>query len=88
MRKTVGTKKETTLDQLAQMVAKGFDSIEKRLDNHESIFKTMNLRIDGLEGDVRDIKNSIGPVIRMSAMQDKELSDLKHRVSRLEKLVR
>ena len=77
-----------SVDTLAHITAKGFERVEERLDDHEAIFKILNLRIDGIEGDVRDIKTTLGPLVRISAMQDKELSDLKHRVTRLEKMSR
>ncbi len=95
MKKAAKAKKNITLENIAKSIdilahatAKGFASNEQQFDSVKSILKTMNLRIDGFEGDIRDLKNSVGPVIRMSAMQDKEISDLKHRVSRLERLSR
>lgn len=67
----------TAIEGLAIATAKGFE-------RHEKILNTMNLRIDNIEDDIHDIKTTVSPIFRMSGMQDKEISDLKHRVSRLE----
>ncbi len=90
MKKVINNK--ITIDKLAQMVAKGFgsvdkrfDSIEKRLDSHESILKITNLRIDGIESDIKDIKNNIKSVTDLSFDNSKDISSLDVRATRLEK---
>ncbi len=74
----------STVDTLAQITVKGFESVNQKIDRHEAILNTVVRSIDGLSDDMKDVKNSISSVVTITTVQDKEISDLKHRVSRLE----
>ncbi len=54
---------EDKIDGLAIATAKHFDRLDNRLNRHEGIFHTMNRRIEGVEEDVRSVKNSLSLVL-------------------------
>ena len=77
-------KKEITIDDLALMVAKGFDKMDEKMANG---FRSVNGRLDGVEGrldkievDVKDIKANLNKKV------DKFTHiELEYRVEKLEK---
>jgi len=78
-------KKKTTdqlISELASAVNRGFDSLEKKVDDH---FKLSVDEFDRIRSDIRDIKSDLGPLGRVVAMQEQEALDLRMRVARLER---
>ena len=77
-------KKQMKIEDLAVMIKKGFDSTATKAELQE-------LRKETLEGfrimgdDIRDIKITLGPLVRMVAALDSEVVSLKNRVARLER---
>ncbi len=63
---------EKAVEVLAIGTAKGFaamdqrfEGLEKGLNRHEGILHTMNRRIEGVEEDVRSVKNSLSLVLAL-----------------------
>lgn len=67
--------KKMTLEQVARMTQKGFDGMANKMDSfREEVngrFEEVNLRFDGVdrrldavEGEIKDIKTILGPLVR------------------------
>ncbi len=67
-----------TLDELAAMIAKQFNAIDKRFDIIES-------DITGIKGDVRDLKTGQKRLEDSIWEMRSELNDIKKRIERIEK---
>lgn len=91
-------KKKLTIDDLAVMVKRGFDGTATKddlkgfatKDDLKGLATKNDFRIlaDDLEiirADIRDIKGSLGPLVRTIAAQDREMQELRVRVARLER---
>ncbi len=61
----LGTKAdiEKAVEVLAIGTAKGFAAMDERFSRHEGMLHTVNRRLDGLEEDVRSVKNSLSLVL-------------------------
>lgn len=84
MNKEKQTKKEITLDDLALMVAKGFDEMNEKMDDG---FKEAKSDINKLEINVRDIKTDVKDIkANLNKKVDKiDHNTLTYRVEKLEK---
>jgi len=69
---------------LAISMAKGFVAVNARLDKHEDIFHTMDLRMSGLEGDMLTVKNTLQSFARWAGSTDSDIHKLDSRVAHLE----
>lgn len=85
-------KKIMTTDQLAVIVKRGFDDVTGRMatkqDLNELRTATRNELHEvyhALSGEIRDVKITLGPLGRMLAAHDVDISRLDRRVERLEK---
>lgn len=77
MSKLNQTKKEITLDDLALMVAKGFDEVNEKMDKN---FKEVRFDIKEIKSDTEDIKADLNKKV------DKiDHHTLEYRVEKLEK---
>ncbi|MEK7610624.1 MAG: hypothetical protein AAB468_02645 [Patescibacteria group bacterium] len=79
-KKTVDQK----IDDLAAMVKRGFDGAESVADGR---FRVVTDEFDRIRLDIRDIKATLGPLVSVVAVHERETSDLRLRVSRLERKV-
>jgi DNA repair exonuclease SbcCD ATPase subunit len=77
------SKKETTIDDLARMVAKGFSGMDSRLYTIEKTQKDLKSQMNVLKQGQEDIK------LRLDNTAHRfEVEDLKKRVTRLEETVK
>ena len=85
-------KKQTTIDDLAVMVQKGFREIEHNMATKDMLenmatkdmLKLVVESVDIIREDVRDIKITLGPLVRMVAALETDMQHLAIRVARLE----
>ncbi len=82
MAKNKAEQQSMTIEQLAIMVKNGFEEVHKTADER---FKIMVDEFDRIRSDIRDIKITLGPLVRIVAQQEEELNTLKLRVNRLER---
>jgi phage shock protein A len=80
-------KKEMTIDQLARMVQGQFVDIHKEFARVHEIHKVFADQFDHIQSDIRDIKTTLGPLVRIAAEQDKEIRDLEGRLHRVERKI-
>ena len=76
--------KKVELEDLARMVQSGFESAAKTSDER---FKITVEEFDRIRSDIRDIKTTLGPLVRSVVMMEENLSDLRIRVGALERRV-
>ena len=87
--------KEMTISDLAVMVKKGFDDVYGRFDGVDGKFEKIDQRFDeihqrmdlefgAIRSDIRDIKGTLGPLVRSMASLENDFSNLRIRVSYLE----
>lgn len=85
------SKKGTTIEGLAVMVKKGFDAMDKRMDQMATKTELQELRkevfdqFELIHADIRDIKIAIGPLVRVISALESEVRSLRMRIDRLEK---
>lgn len=92
--------KQITIQDLAEMVNRGFLDVHKRLDQtttkpevaalHAEVKdfrKDVEERFQTIEDDVRDIKIAMGPLMRTVAALESDVQNLNVRVNRLERKV-
>ncbi len=90
--------KEITLEKLAQMIQRGFEEaatkkelqalredIDQRFEDMEQRFQAVNNNIDALHSEIREIKLALPPLLRTVAQLEVEVTDLRQRISRLER---
>lgn len=83
--------KKLTIEDLAVMVKKGFDQtatrqyVDERFKSVDEKFKLMIESMDFMRADIRDIKITLGPLVRMVAALDVDVRNLQHRMGKLEK---
>lgn len=94
-------KKKITIDDLARMVQKGFDEVRGEVTSGfnkvrvEMVSKTefqefgkiVVDEFDRIRSDIRDIKTTLGPLVRIIADQEKMIQDFRFRIARLERKV-
>lgn len=73
-----------TIENLALATKKGFDEIRKTSDER---FRLHSDEFDRVRSDIRDIKSTLGPLVRISAQQDNDISDLRIRLNTVERKV-
>jgi peptidoglycan hydrolase CwlO-like protein len=80
-------KKETTIDDLAFMVQRGFLGVEKRLGSVEGKLSSVEKKVGKLEVDIEEIKETVGNI---EANLNKKVDKIDHNtlVYRVEKLER
>jgi tetrahydromethanopterin S-methyltransferase subunit G len=61
-----------------------FEKIDKRFDE---IHEKMDLELGAIRSDIRDIKGTLGPLVRSTASLETDYSNLRMRVSYLEQKV-
>ncbi len=76
--------KEMTISDLAIMVKKGFDEVHGKFDE---VHQKMDLEFGAIRSDIRDIKGTLGPLVRSMASLENDYSNLRIRVSYLEQKV-
>ena len=76
-------KKQVTIDDLAVMVQNGFQEIRRTMATKDMLSIVVD-SMDLIREDVRDIKISLGPLVRMVATMDTDIDHLNIRVTRLE----
>ncbi len=69
-----------TIDDLARMAQSEFSRI------HET-HKVFIDEFDRIRSDIRDIKTTLGPLVRIVGAQEREISDLNIRLHRVERKV-
>ena len=72
------------IENLAVSTKNGFDSVEKKADDR---FKIVVDEFDRIRSDIRDIKTTLGPLVRVVAQQEKEMTDMLMRLNRVERKV-
>ena len=72
-------KKNVTLDNLAGMVKRGFDGVDKRLDENLKEHRTIMAKLDNLENGVEEIKLKLDQVAYRF-----EVQELDRRLKRVE----
>lgn len=72
-------KKNVTLDNLAGMVKRGFDGVDKRLDENLKEHRTIVAKLDNLENGVEEIKLKLDQVAYRF-----EVQELDRRLKRVE----
>lgn len=73
---TATKEKETTLDDLAIMVAEGFMGVNTRIDKIEGRMQTLEGRMVKLEGEMEGLRSSVNNYLRLS---DERYLELKAR---------
>lgn len=74
----------SAIDGLAMITTRGFDEAQKKADER---FKLIIDRFALVESDVSDIKRTLGPLVQMMAMNDREIGDIKVRLSHVERKI-
>ena len=80
-----------TIESLVTLMQREFHGIRKEMSGLATKQELKELRKDMMESlrilqdDVRDIKNTLGPLVRVVAAQDAEIKNLHVRVYRLER---
>jgi archaellum component FlaC len=64
--------KEMTINDLAEMVKQGFDSVDKRFDTVDQRFDSMDNRIASVENSLEDIKLRLNEVAFQFQVNDHE----------------
>lgn len=78
------SKKNITLEDLATMVQKGFQETATKAELSD-FGKDVFEEFDRIHSDIRDIKATLGPLVRVTAHQEQQIQDLYMRVHRLER---
>ena len=80
-----------TIEQLARMTLKGFDDATNQIDSfREEVnirFDGVDRRLDSVEGEIKDIKTILGPLVRTVASMEFDIRELQTRVNKLEKKI-
>lgn len=83
--------KEITLEQLAQMIQRGFEEAASKKElqavreDMVQRFQAVNNNIDALHSEIREIKLALPPLLRTVVQLEVEVTELRQRVIRLEK---
>jgi len=72
-------KKNTTLDNLAGMIKRGFDNVDKRFDENTKEHRVMMTKLENLENGTEEIKLKLDQVAYRF-----EIQELERRVKRVE----
>ena len=79
------------IEGLARIIKGSFDTVDKRFDTMEKIgddrFRVITEEFDRIRSDICDIKTTLGPLVRVVALQERETMDLRFRVSSIERKV-
>ncbi len=75
------------IDRLAVTIKHEFDRVHDELNRLHAMDKLLFDSLELVKADVRDMKTTLGPMVRMLAMQDRELDMIKTRLVRLERKV-
>ena len=85
------SKKEMTINQLARMMQRQFADMHiefsKEFSRVHETHKVFVDEFDRIRADIRDIKTTLGPLVRIMAGQDGEIKDLNMRLHRVERKV-
>ena len=73
-----------SLEALARMTKEGFDAVDKKSDER---FKVTVDEFDRIRSDIRDIKTTLGPLVRVVAQHDNEMNEMRFRLLQLERKV-
>ena len=76
------SKEKVTIEDLARMVQKGFDSVEERLDKNDAQHQKLFNRLDKLEDNQKTIIANLENMVHKE-----EFEKLEQRVSKLEEIV-
>lgn len=94
MAKMKKVKKGLTIDGLARMMQGEFTSIHGEFSNiHKEfarvhdIHKVFADQFDHIQSDIRDVKTTLGPLVRIAAEQDRDIRALEGRLHRVERKV-
>ena len=74
-----------TVDQRFKAVDERFDRIDERFEKIDRKFEAVVSSIDLMQQDIKDIKITLGPLVRIVAALDSDVHKLNARVERLEK---
>jgi len=84
-------KKKVELEDLAVMIKQGFDEVHDKFEKVDKRFtevhEKMDLEFGVIRSDIRDIKGTLGPLVRGMVSLEKDYSNLRMRVSYLEQKV-
>lgn len=80
-------KKNTTIDDLAGMVQRGFLEMGKRFDQLESRMGGLELRVEGLEREVHELSVRISALETRGDSVEETLEEVVERLGRVERLV-
>ncbi len=75
--------KPITLDELARMMQKEFGGIHEEFKQVHEMDKLFVDEFDRTRSDIRDIKTTLGPLVRLVAQQEREMSDINVRLTAL-----
>ena len=75
------------IENLAISTARGFSDMDKRFEGNDNLTKTIIDRLDGLGSSVADIKRTLGPIVQMIAISEREINSIKLRLNRVERKV-
>ncbi len=84
-------RKHISLEDLAAMVKRGFEESASKEElaalgkNMQDSFYAVSGDLDAIRSDIRDIKATLGPLVRVSAALEREVQELETRVGRLER---
>ena len=83
-------KKKMEVEDLARIVQAGFESVKASFASAAKVnddrFKIAVEEFDRIRSDIRDIKTTLGPLVRMVALLENDSTDLQKRVGYLERL--
>lgn len=79
--------KPITLDELARMMQKEFSDIHQEFKQVHEMDKLFVDEFDRIRSDIQDIKTTLGPLVRLIAQQEREMSDITIRLNRVERKV-
>lgn len=79
-------KKQTTIEDLAEMVKRGFDEMGTKLATKHDLM-VLRDEVMRLGGEVHDIKMTLGPLVRVVATQENDFRTLRSRVDRIERKI-
>ena len=63
------------------------EEVHSEFDHLHRVQTSFDKTLQILTADMRDLKTSVGPLARLAGMQDREISELKHRLEKVERKV-
>ena len=70
-------KKKTTIEDLAGMVKRGFDGVDKRFEQVDKRFEQVDKRFDALDGDMKYVKGEIAHLNASMSMVQRDVAEIR-----------